>query len=149
MWNTKQQKAIEYGNVIHEILSSIKSKDTIDFALEKALEDGLIQVLHKDETKKTIEKIVFNNELSPFFDWRMYCIERTNHYSKRRNHCKTWQDGFKKQPRNLSFGLQNGTHQTKYETQLNNYQKAIEKMGYKVSKKTLVYISDTIEVVNL
>jgi ATP-dependent exoDNAse (exonuclease V) beta subunit len=38
MWNTKQQKAIEYGNILHEILSFIKTKDDIDLALTKAIE---------------------------------------------------------------------------------------------------------------
>jgi hypothetical protein len=33
--------------------------------------------------------------------------------------------------------------------QLENYQNAIEKMGFKVVKKSLVYIGDGIEVVNL
>ena len=42
-----------------------------------------------------------------------------------------------------------GMHQAKYETQLNNYKEAIEKMDFKVVKKTLVYIGETIEVVNL
>ena len=42
-----------------------------------------------------------------------------------------------------------GTHQTKYQLQLENYQKAIEKMGFKVTKKALVYIGDTLEIVDL
>ena len=42
-----------------------------------------------------------------------------------------------------------GSHQTKYQLQLENYQNAIEKMGFKVTKKTLVYIGETLEVVNL
>jgi hypothetical protein len=33
--------------------------------------------------------------------------------------------------------------------QLENYQVAIEKMGYKVTKKSLIYIGEEIEVVNL
>ncbi len=41
-----------------------------------------------------------------------------------------------------------GKHNTKYQLQLNNYQNEIEKMGYKVLQKTLVYIGEQIEVVN-
>ena len=33
-----------------------------------------------------------------------------------------------------------GSHQPKYKQQLENYQTAIEKMGYKVNKKALIYI---------
>ena len=42
MWGTHQQEAIEYGNLIHEILSFVKTKDDVDFALTNALENGLI-----------------------------------------------------------------------------------------------------------
>ena len=42
-----------------------------------------------------------------------------------------------------------GSHQSKYQLQLENYQDAIEKMGFKVTKKALVYIGETLEVVNL
>ena len=42
-----------------------------------------------------------------------------------------------------------GSHQAKYTKQLENYQYAIEKMNYRVTKKALVYIGETLEVVNL
>jgi ATP-dependent exoDNAse (exonuclease V) beta subunit len=42
-----------------------------------------------------------------------------------------------------------GTHNPKYELQLDNYQNAIELMGYKVVKKALVYVGAKINVVNL
>ena len=42
-----------------------------------------------------------------------------------------------------------GTHSPKYKLQLDNYQNAIELMGYKVVKKALVYIGSAIDVVHL
>jgi RecB family exonuclease len=42
-----------------------------------------------------------------------------------------------------------GTHNPKYQLQLENYQQAIELMGYKVVKKALVYIGSAIDVVHL
>ena len=42
-----------------------------------------------------------------------------------------------------------GTHNQKYQLQLENYQNAIEKMGLKVIKKALVYMGKEIKVVNL
>ena len=42
-----------------------------------------------------------------------------------------------------------GTHNTKYQVQLENYQNAIELMGYKVVKKSLIYIGEKISVVHL
>jgi ATP-dependent exoDNAse (exonuclease V) beta subunit len=42
-----------------------------------------------------------------------------------------------------------GEIQTKYQQQLENYQNVVEKMGFKVTRKALVYIGETINVVNL
>jgi ATP-dependent exoDNAse (exonuclease V) beta subunit len=67
MWNTKQQKAIEYGNVIHEILSFVKSVNDVDLAIAKAIENGLIIFSQKEEVAKTINEIVNHNELTDFF----------------------------------------------------------------------------------
>jgi hypothetical protein len=41
MWGSTQQKAIEFGNVTHEVLS-VKTRHDIDTALTKAIENGLI-----------------------------------------------------------------------------------------------------------
>ena len=61
-------------------------------------------------------------------------------------------------PDRMVFGTNNevflldyktGAHQSKYQLQLENYQNAIEKMGYQVTKKALVYIGEKIEVIHL
>ena len=42
-----------------------------------------------------------------------------------------------------------GKHLPKHKVQLENYQNAIESMGFEVVKKSLIYIGDEIEIVNL
>lgn len=42
-----------------------------------------------------------------------------------------------------------GLHNPKYLQQLQSYQDAIEKMGFRVTKKALVYIGEQINVLNL
>jgi ATP-dependent exoDNAse (exonuclease V) beta subunit len=49
----------------------------------------------------------------------------------------------------LLLDYKTGLHQPKYQQQLEEYQAAIEKMGYRVTKKALVYIGETINIVNL
>ena len=49
MWGTHQQEAIEYGNIIHEILSFVKTASDIDLAVLKAIENGLITITQKEE----------------------------------------------------------------------------------------------------
>ena len=149
MWHTKQQKAIEYGNILHEILSFIKTKDDIDLALTKAIENGLIVSSQKEDVLKTIYEIVNHQDLSLFFSNEHKILNEKTIIQKEGNLVIPDRMVLTKLNEIYLLDYKTGTHQTKYQLQLENYQKAIEKMGFKVTKKALVYIGDTFEIVNL
>ena len=149
MWNTKQQKAIEYGNILHEILSFIKTKDDIDLALIKAIENGMIVSSQKEEFLKTIHEIVNHQELALFFSREYKIVNEKTIIQKEGNLVKPDRMVLNNQNEIYLLDYKTGSHQTKYQYQLENYQNAVEKMGFKVTKKTLVYIGETLEVVNL
>ena len=149
MWNTKQQKAIEYGNILHEILSFIKTKDDIDLAITKAIENGLIVSSQKEDVLKTIYEIVNHQDLSLFFSNEHKILNEKTIIQKEGNLVIPDRMVLTKQNEIYLLDYKTGTHQTKYQLQLENYQKAIEKMGFKVTKKALVYIGDTLEIINL
>ena len=67
MWGTHQQEAIEYGNVVHEILSFIKTKKDVDLAIAKSIESGLITVSQKETVYKTIQEIVNHSGVGELF----------------------------------------------------------------------------------
>ena len=148
MWNTQQQQAIEYGTILHEILSFIKTRDDVDLALIKAIENGLIIPSQREEVEKTIQEIINHPEMIPYFSSAFKVLNEKTIIQK--------EGGLVKPDRMVFSGSEvylldykTGAHQPKYITQLESYQKAIEKMGYNVSKKALVYIGDGIEIVNL
>ncbi|HTO35444.1 MAG TPA: PD-(D/E)XK nuclease family protein, partial [Flavobacterium sp.] len=49
----------------------------------------------------------------------------------------------------LLIDYKTGNKNSSHKKQLETYENAIESMGYKVSKKVLVYIGEHLEVVNL
>lgn len=149
MWNTKQQKAIEYGNIIHEILSFVKTKDDIDLALTKAIENGLIITSQKGEVLKTIREIVNHSELELFFSHQNKTLNEKNIIQNEGSIVKPDRMVITSNDEIYLLDYKTGSHQAKYTLQLENYQNAIEKMGFKVTKKALVYIGETLEVVNL
>ncbi|HAT75896.1 MAG TPA: hypothetical protein DCS19_03395, partial [Flavobacterium sp.] len=63
-----RQEAIEYGNVVHEILSFVKTKNDVDLSITKAIERGLIKYNQKDLVYHTIQEIVNHSELSICFE---------------------------------------------------------------------------------
>ena len=149
MWGTHQQEAIEYGNVVHEILSFIKTKADVDLAITKALESGLIILNQKNLVYKTIQEIVNHAELSVCFTEENEVLNEQTIIQKQGKTIKPDRMVLTKDKEVYLLDYKTGLHHPKYQLQLENYQNAIELMGYKVVKKSLIYIGEQINVVNL
>jgi ATP-dependent exoDNAse (exonuclease V) beta subunit len=149
MWGTHQQEAIEYGNIIHEILSSIKSASDIDLAILNAIENGLITTNQKEIVLKSIQEIVNNKELESYFSHGNEILNEQAIIQKEGKTVKPDRMVLTKNNEVYLLDYKTGTHNQKYQLQLESYQNAIEKMGLKVTKKALVYIGQEINVVNL
>jgi ATP-dependent exoDNAse (exonuclease V) beta subunit len=149
MWGTQQQEAIEYGNLIHEILSFVKTRSDIDLAVTKALESGLITFGQKEAVCTTVQEIVGHSELSNYFAEGNEILNEQTIIQKEGKAVKPDRMVLTKDKEVLLLDYKTGVHNVKYQQQLDNYQDAIEKMGYKVVKKALIYIGKEIVIVNL
>ncbi len=149
MWNTKQQKAIEYGNIIHEILAFVKTKNDIDLAITKAIENGLIITSQKEAVLATITEIVNHTELTDYFSEAHKVMNEQTIIQKQGTIVKPDRMSISKDKKVYLLDYKTGQHLPKHKIQLENYQKTIEDMGFKVEKKALIYIGETIEVLHL
>ncbi|WP_298307074.1 UvrD-helicase domain-containing protein [Flavobacterium sp.] len=149
MWNTKQQKAIEFGNIIHEILAFVKTKNDIDLAITKAIENGLIISSQKEEVLATLSEIVNHKELTDYFSEEHKVMNEQTIIQKQGNIVKPDRMSISKDKKVFLLDYKTGQHLPKHKTQLENYQKSIEDMGFEVEKKSLIYIGETIEVLHL
>ncbi|TDE54977.1 UvrD-helicase domain-containing protein [Flavobacterium sp. GT3P67] len=149
MWGTHQQEAIEYGNVVHEILSFVKTKADVDLAITKSIESGLITFSQKKTVFKTIQEIVNHSELSTYFSEGNEIMNEQTIIQKEGKTIKPDRMVVTKEKDVFLLDYKTGIHNSKYQLQLENYQHAIELMGFKVVKKALVYIGLSIDVVHL
>lgn len=149
MWGTHQQESIEYGNVVHEILSYIKIKSDVDLAITKAIENGLINTNQKNAVEKSIQDIVNHVDLKDCFSGDIEVLNEQTIIQKEGKTIKPDRMVINKKKEVHLLDYKTGLHQAKYKLQLENYQIAIEKMGYKVTKKSLIYIGDEINVIHL
>jgi ATP-dependent exoDNAse (exonuclease V) beta subunit len=149
MWGTQQQESIEYGNVVHEILSYVKIKEDVDLAVDKAIENGLINFTQKELVYQTIQDIVNHKELEFFFAEGNTVLNEQTIIQKEGRTIKPDRMVVTSNDEVYLLDYKTGSHNAKYQKQLENYQHAIELMGYKVVKKSLIYIGKQIDVVNL
>ena len=149
MWGTHQQEAIEFGNVIHEILSFVETRNDVDLAINKAIENGLITILQKELVTDTIYKIVNHQDLLDYFANENEVFNEKTIIQKERSTIKPDRIVINKRKEAFLLDYKTGSPNPKYKYQLENYQNAIEKMGFSVLKKALVYIGVEIDVVHL
>jgi ATP-dependent exoDNAse (exonuclease V) beta subunit len=149
MWGTHQQEAISYGNIIHEILAFIKDKSDVDLAIVKALENGLITFDQKEIVFNTLQEIVNHPELSICFNGDCKILNEQTIVQKEGKILKPDRIVLMKNKAAYLLDYKTGVHNVKYKQQIQEYQDAIESLGYKVLKNALVYIGTEIDVVNL
>lgn len=149
MWGTNQQEAISYGNVIHEILAFVKDKSDIDLAIEKAIENGLITYGQKEIVFKTLQEIVNHPEIGVCFDGKNIILNEQTIVQKQGKILKPDRIVLTESKEAYLLDYKTGARNPKYIQQIQEYQYAIEDLGYKVLKRALVYIGTEIDVVNL
>ncbi|WJS95476.1 UvrD-helicase domain-containing protein [Flavobacterium johnsoniae] len=149
MWGTHQQEAISYGNIVHEILAFVKDKSDIDLAVTKSLENGLITYDQVDQVSQTLREIVNHPELTICFNGDDTVLNEQTIVQKEGRILKPDRVVFLENKEAFLLDYKTGAVNAKYQQQIQEYQDAIEDLGYKVLKKALVYIGAEIEVVNL
>jgi len=68
LWDTNQGKAIVYGNLIHEILSKIKTKNDISEVVNQYTYKGTITTIQKNEIIAILNELVNHPKLSDYFE---------------------------------------------------------------------------------
>ncbi|MEO0060319.1 MAG: hypothetical protein RLZZ312_1966 [Bacteroidota bacterium] len=149
MWGTVQQEAIAFGNVLHEILSAIKTAGDIEIAIQKALEAGTITIVQKPQIQKSISEIVNHPELKFYFDDENQILNEQTVIQKQGGIVKPDRIVINKENEIYLLDYKTGVAENKHVLQLENYQLQLEKMGFKVMQKSIIYIGQEIVVKNI
>ncbi|AUP79612.1 UvrD-helicase domain-containing protein [Flavivirga eckloniae] len=146
LWDTNQQEAIEKGNLIHDIMSQIKTKDDIDSALNDFAKAALITEHQTNRLKQTIVKIVNHPKLENYYTSNFTIYNERDIISK---------EGIILRPDRLVINSKNeaviidyktGLEDKKHWQQLQSYQDVLEEMTITVNKKILVYINEVVTI---
>ncbi|WP_456379487.1 UvrD-helicase domain-containing protein [Lutibacter sp.] len=145
LWETEQGKAIVYGNLIHEILSKIKTKNDIVNVVNQYLYSGKI----KDSQQKNILEILNNILNHP----QLHTCFSQNNTVYNEQEIVTLDKKIIIPDRLVInnnevtiIDYKTGNPDKKHHKQINNYSKALENLNYTIHKKLLVYINNEIIV---
>lgn len=148
MWDSESQKAIEYGNILHQMMSYINTYKDVDEALRKSLEIGLITESQRLNFKELIENIVFNPELDLYFAENGLVFNERTIFSATFKNIKPDRVTIRGNQAYL-LDYKTGKVEDAHVKQVREYQLALEDMGYVVAKKIILYTGDHINMVHL
>lgn len=151
LWDTQQEAARERGNLVHLVLSKIKTIEDLDFAFNDLLISGDITTENSAILKDLALQVIEHPKLEGYFqdDYTIY-NERDIITSS----------GQPIRPDRLNINADNEAviidyktgdikEQQKHKIQLNDYETVLNEMNLNVTHKLLVYINDTIEVLEV
>lgn len=148
LWGTEQQEAINFGNVFHEILANIKTKNDVKLAIDKAIETGIISLNDVDFIQSKILEIVNHDSLELFFSEEANVMNEQTIIDSEQGNIKPDKIVFYEKSA-LILDYKTGDKKKSHIFQINNYANALERMNFNVAKKALVYTGDKVEVVIL
>lgn len=148
MWGNDRAKAIAFGTVVHEVLSFVKYQSDVPLALKKAVEQGIISQGQVAEVEQILQSIVTHPELDVYFKENTAVFNEESIIKRGTNTIKPDRVTIYNKNAYL-LDYKTGIPENKHKLQLLTYENALVEMGLTVVKKTLLYIGDTLEVVNL
>ncbi|MDX1364513.1 UvrD-helicase domain-containing protein [Arenibacter latericius] len=143
LWDTERETAISKGNLVHLILGQIKTKEDIENAIKSAVKNGDLPQVDYNEVRENISAIVEHSKLSEYYSPDVVIMNEQDILTV---------DGKILRPDRIVINnneatiidYKTGKKNNAYHQQLYAYSEALEKMGYKIKDKIIVYINDDI-----
>ena len=148
MWGTIQAEAIEFGNTLHEILSYIKTSEDVEKAITISLEKGLINQLQVNIIKEVINLIVNHSELEKFYAKDTKIYNETSIIDENKSTFIPDRISIKNNKAYL-LDYKTGVPKESHKHQIEKYETVLEKMGYLVQEKVLVYLGEKLNIIHL
>ena len=146
LWDTTQKEAIEKGNLIHLLLSKIYTKVDIEITLNDFFNAGIISSAQSTALLSTLIATVSHPLLAPYFSSEVEVYNEREIMSSNGTIIIPDRLVVFKDLTAVIIDYKTGDPHEKNEAQLENYSEIIEEMGYRVSKKILVYINRNLQL---
>lgn len=149
MWDTKKRDSIEFGNLLHEILSRIESEKDVEKSIQMALDSGMITHENRADITGRIYNIIQHPELKEFFNPSYRILNERTIIQKGFQLSKPDKVVLTSDKTAMLLDYKTGQKSDKYIGQINNYALALEEMGLQVTKKVLIYTGEDVEIISV
>ena len=147
LWDDDRQDAIQYGNLIHTLMEKMVRRDQLDDVVEEGFYEGAFAKADVEKVKNTLSQIVNHEQLKDLFNpENEVFIERS---ILLHSGAILIPDRVEITPsgQTILLDYKTGVPLESHALQIQGYAAALAEMQFKVAKKLLVYITDTVVVI--
>jgi ATP-dependent exoDNAse (exonuclease V) beta subunit len=149
LWNTEQGKAIDFGNLIHDIFSKIYTVKDVEKVIQQFYEQGFLDDDQLAYIKNSIENVVHHPELKPYYSDKVTVFNERDIVDIDNQIIIPDRLVFQDLKTVTIIDYKTGSESQKHQQQIKNYARVLEQMNFKVAKRLLIYINDNIDIVEV
>ncbi|WP_299105062.1 UvrD-helicase domain-containing protein [uncultured Tenacibaculum sp.] len=144
LWNTEQGEAIEYGNLIHEMMAKVKFFEDVPNVVSLYYKQGVLTSLEKDTINKVLVEIANHPQLKEYYTINNRIINEREIVDVDGQIVIPDRLVFRPNNKVVIIDYKTGKPHKKYHQQLLKYEQVLKSMNLFVDKKILVYINEEI-----
>jgi len=145
MWDSLQEKAIITGNLYHDIFSEINTIEDMPAAIKKFASEELLNSEEMKTLEKSVSEVIQHPELSEYFIPEAIVIKERNILSPKGDVLRPDRLNIKNNLVTI-IDYKTGAFQNSHKLQMEQYENILSEMGYKTSKKILIYINTEVNI---
>jgi len=146
LWDTQKEKAIQKGDLIHDLLSKIKQASNLDNVLKFAIDQGQISQEQSKLLRVIIDNLLKQPKLSAYYQEEAVAENEIEIFTKKNQSLRPDRINFVSQNTVTIIDYKTGAKSPKHIKQIDDYGVTLSEMGFQIKEKLLVYINDQVEV---
>jgi RecB family exonuclease len=149
LWNTEQGKAIDYGNLLHEIFAKIRTEKDIDKIVEQYKQQGILDEVQTEQIRKSVNNVVNHQKIKDYFSENVTVFNEREIVDVDNQILIPDRLVFTDNNDAIIIDYKTGNPSSEHHQQLLRYERVLKSMNFKVDKKLLIYINEEIDVVEV
>ena len=149
LWDTSQGKAIDFGNLIHEMMAKVVAKKDIEKVVKQYLQMGYVSKNESVQLQQTLLKVVENEELKNFFTDELTVFNEREIVTVDNQIVIPDRLVLNAKNEMVIIDYKTGEPSKSHHQQVLRYAQVLKAMNFSISKKLLVYINEEIDTVEV
>lgn len=140
--------SISWGNIIHRVLSEIRTADDVAAVLTKMEREGVVNPNEKEKIRQYLDECLTDPDIGAFFEKGLKILTEAEILTPENKLYRPDRIIFGEQ-KNIVIDFKTGAEKEEHKTQICNYADLVSEISGKPAEKYLVYLHEKVKIVKI